>query len=165
MDTLSYKTISLGKNSIEKRWFVADAEGKTLGRFTSEIAKIIRGKNKPGFTPNADCGDHVIVLNAEKIALTGSKMTDKEYQFYSGHPGGKRIVKANDMLAKRPEFWQESEGVDSESAGDESPNRTPNPRPLPALPAVAILCRGSRTHRMEWRGHQHPRLLHARPPG
>lgn len=107
MDTLSYKTISLGKNTIEKRWYVADAEGKTLGRFASEIAKIIRGKNKPGFTPNADCGDHVIVLNADKVNLTGAKMETKEYQFYSGHPGGKRIVKANDMMAKKPEFMVE----------------------------------------------------------
>lgn len=104
MDTLTYKTISVGKNNIEKRWFVADAEGKTLGRFSSELAKIIRGKNKPSFTPNADCGDHVIVLNAEKIELTGDKMANKEYQFYSGHPGGKRIVKAADMLRRKPEF-------------------------------------------------------------
>lgn len=104
VDTLSYKTRSLGKNDIEKKWYVADAEGKTLGRFSSEVARIVRGKHKTGFTPHADCGDHVIVVNAEHILLSGDKMSTKEYQFYSGHPGGQRRVKADDMLARRPEY-------------------------------------------------------------
>lgn len=104
MDTLTYKTISVGKKSIEKRWYIADAEGKTLGRLSSEIAMIIRGKNKPSFTPNADCGDQVIIINAEKVVMTSNKMATKEYQFYSGHPGGQRIVKAADMLARKPTF-------------------------------------------------------------
>lgn len=107
MDTLTYKTVSIGKNNVEKRWFIADAEGKTLGRFSSEVAKIIRGKNKPSFTPNADCGDQVIVINAEKIQLSANKMDTKQYEFYSGHPGGKRIVKANDMMQKKPAFMIE----------------------------------------------------------
>jgi large subunit ribosomal protein L13 len=103
VETLSYKTISANKQTIEKKWFVADAEGKTLGRFSSEIAKVLRGKNKPSFTPHADSGDNVIVLNAEKVVLTADKMNTKEYQFYSGHPGGRRVVTAKKLMEKKPE--------------------------------------------------------------
>lgn len=79
-----------------------DAEDKTLGRFASEVAKILRGKNKPDFTPHVDCGDYVIVLNAEKIRLTGDKMNSKEYQTYSGHPGGRKVTIAKDQLDRKP---------------------------------------------------------------
>lgn len=102
MNTLSYKTISANAATVTKSWYVVDAENKTLGRFASEIAKIIRGKNKPDFTPNADCGDYVIVLNAEKIRLTGNKMNDKEYQTYSGYPGGRKVTVAKDQLIRKP---------------------------------------------------------------
>ncbi len=103
METLSFKTISANKITVQKRWFVADADGKTLGRFSSEVAKILRGKNKPSFTPHVDSGDNVIVLNAEKVVMTADKMNTKEYQFYSGQPGGKRIITARQMMEKKPE--------------------------------------------------------------
>ncbi|MCB9262034.1 MAG: 50S ribosomal protein L13 [Flavobacteriales bacterium] len=103
MDTLSYKTISVNKATANKRWYVADAEGKTLGRFASEVAKVIRGKNKPDFTPHVDCGDNVIVINAEKINLTGAKMDNKVYIRHTTYPGGQRETAVKDMLAKHPE--------------------------------------------------------------
>ena len=103
MDALSYKTISANKATVNKRWFVVDAEGKTLGRLSSSIAKVIRGKNKPDFTPHVDCGDNVIVLNAEKVALSRDKMTTKDYVTYSGYPGGQRFTSAKNLLAKKPE--------------------------------------------------------------
>ena len=103
MDALSYKTISANKATVNKRWFVVDAEGKTLGRLSSSIAKVIRGKNKPDFTPHMDCGDNVIVLNAEKVALSRDKMTTKEYVSYSGYPGGQKFISARNLVAKKPE--------------------------------------------------------------
>jgi large subunit ribosomal protein L13 len=103
MDALSYKTISANKATVNKRWFVVDAEGKTLGRLSSSIAKVIRGKNKPDFTPHVDCGDNVIVLNAEKVALSRDKMTTKEYVSYSGYPGGQKFISARNLVAKKPE--------------------------------------------------------------
>lgn len=102
MDTLSYKTISANAKTVEKKWFVADAEGKTVGRFSSEVAKVLRGKHKASFTPHVDCGDNVIVINADKITFTGTKMDTKEYQRYSGYPGGKKVTLAKDLLAKKP---------------------------------------------------------------
>ena len=102
MDTLSYKTISANSKTIDKHWVVVDAEGKTLGRFCSEVAKILRGKNKTNYTPHVDCGDHVIVINAEKITFTGNKMETKEYETFSGYPGGRRVTLAKDLLAKKP---------------------------------------------------------------
>lgn len=103
MDTLSYKTISANASTVNKNWYVVDAEGKTLGRFASEVAKVIRGKNKPDFTPHVDCGDNVIVINAEKIDLKGGKWDKKTYISHSGHPGGQKEVVAKDLLAKKPE--------------------------------------------------------------
>lgn len=103
MDTLSYKTISANKNTVTKEWLLVDAEGQTLGRLASKVAKLLRGKHKTNFTPHVDCGDNVIVINAEKITLTGNKWNDKEYQRYTGYPGGQRITKATDMLEKHPE--------------------------------------------------------------
>ena len=102
MDTLSYKTVSLNKATVEKKWLVIDATDLALGRLSSRIALILRGKNKPGFTPNVDCGDNVIVINAEKVALKGKKMTNKVYTRYTGYPGGQRFSTPAEILAKRP---------------------------------------------------------------
>ncbi|MGA0556897.1 50S ribosomal protein L13 [Larkinella sp. VNQ87] len=104
MDTLSYKTISANKATAQKDWVVIDAENQVLGRLASQAAKIIRGKNKTNFTPNADCGDNVIIINAEKIKLTGSKLTDKVYVRHTGHPGGQRFRTPREMMAKNPAF-------------------------------------------------------------
>ena len=92
MDSKSYRTQYLNKDSIQKNWFVADADGKTLGRFSSEIAKVLRGKNKASFTPHLDCGDYVIVINSNNIKLTGNKWKDKKYVSHSGYPGGQKIT-------------------------------------------------------------------------
>lgn len=102
MDTLSYKTISANKATVEKAWVVVDAENQILGRLCSEIAKIIRGKHKPSFTPHVDCGDQVIVINAEKVRLTGKKMTDKVYIRHTGYPGGQRFSTPREVLVKNP---------------------------------------------------------------
>ncbi len=103
MDTLSYKTVSANKATVNKEWVVIDAENIVLGRLASEVAKILRGKNKPEFTPHVDCGDNVIVINAEKVQLTGKKLTDKVYLSHSGSPGGQRTQSPKDILAKYPE--------------------------------------------------------------
>lgn len=103
MDTLSYKTISANKETVNKEWVIVDAEQKTLGRFASEVAKLIRGKHKPNFTPHVDCGDNVIIINADKITLTGKKMTAKQYVRHTGHPGGQRFATPQELLDKRPE--------------------------------------------------------------
>ncbi|RVU24920.1 50S ribosomal protein L13 [Sandaracinomonas limnophila] len=102
MDTLSYKTVSANKATVQKDWIVVDAENQVLGRLCSEIAKIIRGKHKPSFTPHADCGDQVIVINADKIRLTGKKLTDKVYTRHTGYPGGQRFATPREVLAKNP---------------------------------------------------------------
>lgn len=103
MDTLSYKTVSANKETAEKKWFIVDAEGQTVGRLASKVAKIIRGKHKTNFTPHADCGDNVIVINAEKVSFSGTKLVDKEYIRYTGYPGGQRILSAQELLKKHPE--------------------------------------------------------------
>lgn len=103
MDTLSYKTISANKATVNKEWIVVDAEGMVLGRLASKVAKILRGKNKPEFTPHVDCGDYVIVINAEKVQLSGQKMTDKIYVRHSGYPGGQKTQTPQDILKKYPE--------------------------------------------------------------
>jgi len=102
VDTLSYKTISANKATIQKDWVVVDAENQVLGRLCSEIAKIIRGKNKPSYTPHTDCGDQVIVINADKVRLTGKKLTDKVYTRHTGYPGGQRFATPREVLAKNP---------------------------------------------------------------
>lgn len=102
MDTLSYKTPSANKESANKQWLIVDAEGKNLGRLSSEVAAVLRGKHKPLFTPHADCGDYVIVVNAEKIALTGKKWDEKVYIRYTGYPGGQRFASPKEMMAKHP---------------------------------------------------------------
>ena len=89
---------------IERKWYVVDAEGKTLGRLSSEIAHVLRGKHKPIFSPNVDAGDYVIVINAEKIHVTGKKMQDKIYVRYTGHIGGRKETPLRDMLQRKPEY-------------------------------------------------------------
>ena len=102
MNTLSYKTVSANKATVNKEWVIIDAEGKILGRLASVVASMLRGKHKTNFTPHVDCGDNVIVINAEKVTMTGEKMTEKEYIRHTGFPGGQRIVKADQMLKKNP---------------------------------------------------------------
>ena len=102
MDSLIYKTISANKNTVDKKWVIIDANGQTLGRMCSKVAKLLRGKYKPNFTPHVDCGDNVIVINAEKIILSGNKCESKEYIRYTGYPGGKRSLTANELFAKDP---------------------------------------------------------------
>lgn len=103
MNTLSYKTISANKETVNKEWLLVDAEGETLGRLASKIAKLIRGKHKVNYTPHVDCGDNVVVINAEKVNLTGKKWTDKSYIRHTGYPGGQRELSAEKMLEKHPE--------------------------------------------------------------
>ncbi|MEM9077802.1 MAG: 50S ribosomal protein L13 [Bacteroidota bacterium] len=103
MDTLSYKTISANKSTVSKEWLLVDAEGETLGRLASKVAKLLRGKHKPSFTPHVDCGDNVIIINAEKVNLSGNKWAEKTYQRYTGYPGGQRETTATEMLEKHPE--------------------------------------------------------------
>ena len=102
MDTLSYKTVSANKENADKKWLLVDAEGETLGRLASKVAQLIRGKHKPNFTPHADCGDNVIVINAEKVELTGNKWSDKTYIRHTGYPGGQRSLTAEELREKRP---------------------------------------------------------------
>lgn len=90
-------------NEVERKWFVIDAEGKTLGRLASEAAALIRGKHKPQFTPHVDTGDFVVVINAEKIVLTGKKMSDKMYYRHSMYPGGLKVTPAHEMIKNKPE--------------------------------------------------------------
>jgi large subunit ribosomal protein L13 len=104
VDTLSYKTKSANKATANKEWYVVDAEGQTVGRFASQVANILRGKHKTNFTPHVDCGDNVIILNADKIRFTGNKMEDKDYVFYSGFPGGQRFESAKSLLQRRPTY-------------------------------------------------------------
>ena len=100
MDTLSYKTISANKETAQKEWIVVDATDQVLGRLGSKVAKLLRGKYKPNFTPNVDCGDNVIIINADKVRLTGKKMTDRIYYSYTGYPGGQRENTPASILAK-----------------------------------------------------------------
>ena len=102
MNTLSYKTVSANKETVNKEWVIIDAEGAPLGRLASLIAFTLRGKHKTNFTPHVDCGDNVVVINAEKVTLSGKKMLDKDYVRYTGFPGGQRFTKANEMLKKNP---------------------------------------------------------------
>ena len=96
-------TVMPKEDEIERKWFVVDAEGKVLGRLASRVAHVLRGKHKPTFAPNLDVGDHVVVINAEKIHLTGRKLTDKMYRWHSGYIGGLREVSAERMLKSHPE--------------------------------------------------------------
>ena len=100
MNTLSYKTISANSATVQKEWLVVDADGQTLGRLASNVAKLIRGKHKTNYTPHVDCGDNVIILNAEKISMTGNKMQEKEYVWHTGFPGGQKSATAEEMMTK-----------------------------------------------------------------
>ncbi len=102
MDTLSYKTVSANKATVNKEWVLVDAKGEVLGRLASKVAYILRGKHKPAYTPHVDCGDNVIIINAEKVKLTGKKMTDKEYIRHSGYPGGQISTNPEALLRKKP---------------------------------------------------------------
>ncbi len=102
MDTLSYRTISANKATANKEWLVVDANGEILGRLASTVANLLRGKHKVNFTPHVDCGDNVIVINAEKIQLSGKKWSDKKYIRYTGYPGGQRSTTAEEMHKKNP---------------------------------------------------------------
>lgn len=102
MDTLSYKTVSANKATVNKEWVIIDAEGKVLGRLASLAANMLRGKHKTNFTPHVDCGDNVIVINADKVDLTGNKWSDKIYVRHTGFPGGQRFTTADAQLKKNP---------------------------------------------------------------
>ncbi|MCQ2231218.1 MAG: 50S ribosomal protein L13 [Paludibacteraceae bacterium] len=103
MDTLSFKTISANKATVKKEWVVVDAADQSLGRLGSKVAKLLRGKYKPNFTPHVDCGDNVIVINAAKVKITGNKATDRIYLRFTGYPGGQREFTPGDLLKKSPE--------------------------------------------------------------
>jgi large subunit ribosomal protein L13 len=103
VNTLSYKTVSANKATVNKEWVLIDAENLVLGRMATEVARILRGKHKPEYTPHVDCGDNVIVINAEKVQLTGKKLTDKIYLSHSGYPGGQKTQSPKEILAKYPE--------------------------------------------------------------
>ena len=102
MDTLSYKTKSANKATVKKEWLVVNAEGQILGRLASKVAIFLRGKHKPDFTPHVDGGDYVIIINAEKVKLTGKKLTDKKYFRHTGYPGGQVIESPEALFAKKP---------------------------------------------------------------
>ncbi len=103
MNTLSYKTVSANKATVTKEWVVVDAKDEILGRLASKVAFMLRGKHKTNYTPHVDCGDNVVVINAEKIRLTGKKLTDKQYVSHSGYPGGQKIKTPKEFLEKKPE--------------------------------------------------------------
>ena len=102
MDTLSYKTISANRATVNKEWLIIDAENEVLGRLASDVANLLRGKYKTNFTPHVDCGDNVVIINAEKIRLTGKKLTDKVYVRHTGYPGGQRFTTPKELLAHKP---------------------------------------------------------------
>lgn len=103
MDQISYKTTYVNKATAQKEWVLIDAENEVLGRLASKVAKLLRGKYKPSFTPHADCGDNIIIINAEKIVLTGNKLTQKQYTRHTGYPGGQRLTTPEAVLAAHPE--------------------------------------------------------------
>ncbi|MGB1043661.1 MAG: 50S ribosomal protein L13 [Flavobacteriaceae bacterium] len=103
MDTLSYKTISAKATTVDKQWLLVNAEGETLGRLASKVAKLLRGKHKPNFTPHVDCGDNVVIINAEKIVLKGKKATDKVYIRHTGYPGGQKTTTSQALFQQQPE--------------------------------------------------------------
>lgn len=102
MNTLSYKTVSANASTVNKEWVLIDAENEILGRMASAAAKILRGKHKPNYTPHVDCGDNVIIINADKIRLTGNKWDSKEYIRHSGYPGGQRSLTARELMDRKP---------------------------------------------------------------
>ncbi|MCZ2443497.1 MAG: 50S ribosomal protein L13, partial [Flavobacteriales bacterium] len=107
MDHLSYKTIFVNSRTTQKKWMIVDAENQPLGRLAARIAMVLRGKHKPSYTPHTDCGDNVIVINAEKVRLSGNKMDTKTYRVHSGYPGGQKDLKVRQMLHKKPYYLVE----------------------------------------------------------
>ncbi len=103
MNSLHYKTVSANQGTVDKKWLVIDVEGQVVGRAASQIASILRGKHKTNFTPHVDCGDNVIVINADKVRFTGNKLNHKEYLRHTGYPGGQRSMSARVMMEKHPE--------------------------------------------------------------
>ena len=100
MDTLSYKTISANKATVQKEWVVVDATDQVLGRLSAKVAKLLRGKYKPSYTPHVDCGDNVIIINADKVILTGNKWTDRVYLNFTGYPGGQKKTSPAELIKK-----------------------------------------------------------------
>ena len=98
------KTFMANAQTVERKWYVVDADGMTLGRLASQVAAILRGKNKPTFTPHVDCGDHVVIINAAKVVLTGKKLDQKVYYHHSGFAGGLKETKYRKLMAEKPEF-------------------------------------------------------------
>ncbi len=103
METISYKTISANKNTVNKKWLLVDATDEVVGRLAAKVAFLLRGKHKPEFTPHVDCGDNIVIINAEKIRFTGKKITDKKYIRHTGYPGGQREQTPKEVLNKYPE--------------------------------------------------------------
>lgn len=108
MSHLHFSTKHLNESQVKRNWYVVDASDKVLGRVSSRIASILMGKNKPYFSKHVDCGDYVVVINADKIKLTGNKMNDKQYIHHSGYPGGQKSRQASSMLERKPEFLMEA---------------------------------------------------------
>lgn len=104
MDAISFKTVYLNKETVNKNWLIVDAENEVLGRLSSKLAYLLRGKHKVGYTPHVDCGDNIIVINCEKVKFTGKKFTDKVYKRHTGFPGGERYASPKEMMAKKPHF-------------------------------------------------------------
>lgn len=104
MNTLSYKTVSANQDTVSRKWYIVDAEGEVVGRLSSHVAAILRGKHKPDYTPHTDNGDYVIIVNAEKVHFSGKKWDQKEYITYSGYPGGQKRRVAKEVLVKKPEM-------------------------------------------------------------
>lgn len=102
MQSRSYNTRTVSDKDVKREWFIVDADGATLGRMTTKIASVLRGKHKPTFTPNMDCGDYVIVINSKKVRMTGKKMTDRPLVRYTGHPGGQRFATPAELVATNP---------------------------------------------------------------
>ena len=102
MNSLSYRTVSANAQTVKKEWILIDAENQTLGRLATRVANVLRGKTKPSYTPHVDCGDNVVIINAEKIVLTGKKLTDKQYVRHTGYPGGQRFTTPQQLLNTHP---------------------------------------------------------------
>jgi len=102
MNTLSYKTVSANKETVNKEWLLVDAENEVLGRLASKVAHLLKGKHKVNYTPHVDCGDNVIIINADKVKLSGNKWTQKKYVRHSGYPGGQTTLSANELMEKKP---------------------------------------------------------------
>jgi len=104
VDTLSFKTVSANRQTVVKKWYVVDANSEIVGRLATRIASVLRGKHKASYTPHVDCGDNIIVINADKVRFSGQKMRVKDYFSYSGYPGGKRLETAKELMKRRPTY-------------------------------------------------------------